>query len=113
MIEAYTNLHLLGFAHSFEIWYENELVGGLYGINLGRAFFGESMFHKITDASKIALYYLCKTLTDWSFDFIDCQIPTNHLQSLGAKIIDRKEFLCLLGKTLINPTQQGLWHFSF
>lgn len=113
MIEAYTNLHLLGFAHSFEIWYENELVGGLYGINLGRAFFGESMFHKITDASKIALYYLCKTLTDWNFDFIDCQIPTNHLQSLGAKIIDRKEFLCLLGKTLINPTQQGLWHFSF
>lgn len=113
MIGAYTNLHLLGFAHSFEIWYENNLVGGLYGINLGRAFFGESMFHNMTDASKIALYYLCKTLANWNFDFIDCQIPTNHLQSLGAKIIDRKEFLCLLEKTLINPTKQGLWHFPF
>lgn len=112
MIDAYTHLHILGFAHSFEIWYENHLVGGLYGISLGRVFFGESMFHKVTDASKIAVYYLCKTLLNWNFDFIDCQIPTDHLQSLGAKVIDRKAFLCLLEKALVHPTKQGLWHLS-
>ncbi|QLZ68797.1 leucyl/phenylalanyl-tRNA--protein transferase [Legionella sp. PC1000] len=110
MIEAYTRLHTMGYAHSFEIWYENELVGGLYGISLGHAFFGESMFHKITNASKIAFYYLCKTMVDWNFDFIDCQIPTNHLQSLGAKVIERKEFLHLLSQSLEHPTKQGQWN---
>ncbi|KTD41535.1 leucyl/phenylalanyl-tRNA--protein transferase [Legionella parisiensis] len=110
MIEAYTRLHTMGYAHSFEIWYENDLVGGLYGLSLGHAFFGESMFHKITDASKIAFYYLCKTMIDWNFDFIDCQIPTNHLQSLGAKVIERKEFLHLLSQSLEHPTKQGPWN---
>ncbi|KTC90064.1 leucyl/phenylalanyl-tRNA--protein transferase [Fluoribacter dumoffii] len=110
MIEAYTYLHTMGYAHSFEIWYENELVGGLYGLSLGHAFFGESMFHKMTDASKIAFYCLCKTMAEWSFDFIDCQIPTKHLQSLGAKIIHRKEFLHMLGQSLEHPTKQGLWN---
>ncbi|MCW8397666.1 leucyl/phenylalanyl-tRNA--protein transferase [Legionella sp. PATHC038] len=112
MIEAYTQLHTMGYAHSFEIWNKNELVGGLYGLSLGRVFFGESMFHKLTDASKIAFYYLCKTMAKWNFDFIDCQIPTNHLQSLGAKIIERKEFLHLLRQSLEHPTKQGSWNIT-
>ncbi|MFT4058735.1 MAG: leucyl/phenylalanyl-tRNA--protein transferase [Legionella sp.] len=109
MIEAYTELHAMGYAHSFEIWLNKELVGGLYGLSLGHAFFGESMFHKVTDASKIAFYYLSQTISSWNFDFIDCQLPTNHLQNLGASIISRKEFLRLLKNTLEYPTNQGVW----
>lgn len=109
MIEAYTTLHRMGYAHSFEIWDDHHLVGGLYGISLGKSFFGESMFHTVTDASKIALYHLCKTLDAWNFDFIDCQLPTDHLQQLGAKIIDRKDFLLRLSLTLGHPDRQGLW----
>lgn len=109
MIQVYTQLHTLGYAHSFEVWLENELVGGLYGMSLGKSFFGESMFHKVTDASKIALYHLCNTLALWDFDFIDCQIPSNHLQRLGAKIISRREFLHSLSLTLKYPTKQGNW----
>ncbi|PWY56243.1 leucyl/phenylalanyl-tRNA--protein transferase [Legionella qingyii] len=112
MIAAYTQLHTMGYAHSFEIWYENELVGGLYGLSLGHAFFGESMFHKMTDASKIAFYYLCRTMSEWNYDFIDCQIPTNHLQSLGAKIIDRREFLHMLYQSLEHPTKKGSWRVN-
>lgn len=113
MIEAYTDLHRMGYAHSCELWQENKLIGGLYGLSLGRIFFGESMFHKITDASKIAFYYLCKNMVAWNFDFIDCQIPTNHLQKLGAKIISRKEFLHILNKSLEHPTKKGTWNASF
>ena len=109
MIEAYSTLHDMGYAHSFEIWENEQLVGGLYGISLGRAFFGESMFHTVTDASKIALYYLCKTMELWHFDFIDCQMPTAHLQRLGAKVIGRKEFLYLLECSLEHPNQIGRW----
>lgn len=109
MIEAYTNLHHMGYAHSFEVWEENSLVGGLYGISLGSAFFGESMFHTATDASKIALYSLCKTMETWGFDFIDCQMPTPHLLSLGAKIISRREFLHLLNLALENQNKKGIW----
>jgi leucyl/phenylalanyl-tRNA---protein transferase len=110
MIETYTQLHSMGYAHSFEIWHDEELVGGLYGISLGRAFFGESMFHTLKDASKVAVYHLCQVMANWDFDFIDCQLPTPHLQSLGAKIIARKEFLLLLKQTLEHPTKQGIWH---
>ena len=110
MIETYTQLHTMGYAHSFEIWHKGKLVGGLYGISLGRAFFGESMFHAVTDASKIAFYHLCQTLAAWNFNFIDCQLPTPHLQSLGAKIIGRKEFLRLLKQSLEYPTLRGIWH---
>ncbi len=110
MIETYTQLHTLGYAHSFEVWRNDELVGGLYGLSLGHAFFGESMFHKATDASKIAFYYLCQTMKDWGFDFIDCQIPSNHLQQLGAKIISRKEFLRQLHESLQYPTKRGIWN---
>lgn len=112
MINAYTTLHQQGYAHSFEIWQNQQLVGGLYGISLGRAFFGESMFHTVTDASKIALYYLCDTMNAWEFDFIDCQLPTAHLQRLGAKIISRKEFLYLLSQTLNYENKQELWYYN-
>lgn len=110
MQEAYIELHHLGYAHSFEIWSEtNELCGGLYGLSLGRAFFGESMFHYQRDASKMAMYYLCKTLTEWQFDFIDCQLPTAHLMSLGAMIVERPQFLRLLKQSLTYPTRKGSW----
>ncbi len=110
MIEAYTSLHTMGYAHSFEVWQEDNLVGGLYGISLGNAFFGESMFHTVTDASKIALYHLCQKMAEWKFDFIDCQMPTNHLQRLGAKIIGRKEFLHLLDLALKHPDKLDGWN---
>jgi leucyl/phenylalanyl-tRNA--protein transferase len=109
MMEAYTRLHHMGYAHSFEVWEKNDLVGGLYGISLGSAFFGESMFHTVTDASKIALYFLCKTMSAWDFDFIDCQMPTPHLLSLGAKIISRKEFLHRLSLALEHQNKKGIW----
>ena len=109
MISAYTSLHQMGYAHSFEVWDEEQLVGGLYGISLGRAFFGESMFHTSRDASKIALYFLCNTMSSWNFDFIDCQMPTGHLISLGAKVISRKHFLHSLHLSLQNPDKVGLW----
>lgn len=110
MIEAYTLLHKQGYAHSFEVWQDNQLVGGLYGISLGNVFFGESMFHTVTDASKVALYYLCQTMQAWHFDLIDCQLPSKHLHSLGAKIIGREEFLYLLDLALEHPTKLGLWN---
>ncbi|KTD78405.1 leucyl/phenylalanyl-tRNA--protein transferase [Legionella waltersii] len=109
MIDNYTQLHEMGYAHSFELWNDNELVGGLYGISLGKAFFGESMFHKKTDASKIALYYLCRVMEQWKFDFIDCQLPNKHLISLGAKIIDRRDFLYRLHESLQNEDKVGKW----
>lgn len=109
MMEAYISLHEMGYAHSFEVWEEDRLVGGLYGISLGNAFFGESMFHTVTDASKLALHYLCSTMEAWNFDFIDCQMPTTHLLSLGAKIVGRKHFLHLLAQTLKHPNKLGIW----
>lgn len=110
MIAAYTTLHQMGYAHSFEVWQEDKLVGGLYGISLGKAFFGESMFHTVTDASKIALYYLCRTMKTWDFQFIDCQMPTPHLLRMGAKIMSRKQFLHLLSLALQEPNKVGLWN---
>jgi leucyl/phenylalanyl-tRNA--protein transferase len=109
MITAYTTLHQMGYAHSFEVWQEDKLVGGLYGISLGKAFFGESMFHSVTDASKLALFFLCSTLKNWQFDFIDCQMPTNHLLKMGAKIISRNHFLDLLSRSLQETTKVGIW----
>lgn len=109
MIEAYSILHSRGYAHSFEVWLNDKLVGGLYGISLGHAFFGESMFHIVTDASKLAMYYLCQTISGWGFDFIDCQLPTAHLQSLGAKAISRHDFLGRLEESLQYATRLGIW----
>ncbi len=96
MIKAYINLHQLGYAHSVETYFEDKLVGGLYGVSIGRAFFGESMFHKKTDASKVALWHLIDRLIDWDFDFVDAQQETNHIKSLGAIAVKREKFLNLL-----------------
>ena len=93
MIAAYTRLAMLGYAHSVEVWSGSELAGGLYGVALGRMFFGESMFSRATDASKVALALLIKQLERWSFELIDCQMATTHLKSLGAREIPRTEFL--------------------
>jgi leucyl/phenylalanyl-tRNA---protein transferase len=109
MIDAYTTLFELGYAHSVEVWDEKNLVGGLYGVSLGHGFFGESMFHVRRDASKIALIYLCNRLMQWEFDFIDCQMPTPHLISLGATTIPRQLFLTQLKQTLKCPTKKGKW----
>ncbi|MGC3980499.1 MAG: leucyl/phenylalanyl-tRNA--protein transferase [Steroidobacteraceae bacterium] len=93
---AYLELHRLGLAHSMETWQDGNLVGGLYGVQLGRVFFGESMFSRVTDASKFALKMLCERLLDQGVAVIDCQMATPHLSSLGAREISRREFLDLL-----------------
>ena len=92
MAEAYGTLHRAGFAHSVETWLDGKLVGGLYGVALGRAFFGESMFARVSDASKVALVALARQLQHWGFGVIDCQMNTAHLASLGAREISRAEF---------------------
>lgn len=104
MIEAYVALHELGYAHSFESRHEGRLVGGLYGVALGRAFFGESMFSVMSDASKVALVSLVNHLAGRGFEFIDCQTTTEHLKRLGAREIARKEFLQRL-RTALNGSQ--------
>jgi len=93
MRQAYTSLHQLGFAHSVETWMQGELVGGLYGLAIGRMFYGESMFHLRRDASKIAFAHLVRFLAGQGFTMIDCQMPTAHLASLGARAIPRPDFL--------------------
>ena len=92
MFNAYLNMHKLGYAHSIECWQHDELVGGLYGIAMGQVFFGESMFSKRSDASKIALVHLCEHLLKHDFKLIDSQVHTEHMVSMGAEMIDRKEF---------------------
>jgi leucyl/phenylalanyl-tRNA--protein transferase len=93
MIMAYENLHRHGLAHSVEVRQDGVLVGGLYGVAVGRAFFGESMFSRATDASKVALVHLCERLTRWGFGLIDCQMRTEHLMRLGAVEIPRDELV--------------------
>ena len=109
MMMAYKNLHAAGYAHSVETYYRDELAGGLYGVSLGRFFFGESMFYLIKDASKVALYYLVQKLILWEFDLIDAQQSTSHLKSLGAEEISRKKFLGILKKSLKKETIRGRW----
>ena len=96
--QAYTTLYELGHAHSVEVWYKNELVGGLYGIAIGKVFFGESMFHRMSNASKVAYVGLIEQLKIWGFQLIDCQVETEHLLSLGAENISRRDFTSLLEK---------------
>jgi leucyl/phenylalanyl-tRNA---protein transferase len=93
MIAAYTSLHQQGFAHSVECWQDNKLIGGLYGVAIGHAFFGESMFSMVRDSSKIALIALCQQLSRWGYPLIDCQVHSDHLASLGAKEISRHDFI--------------------
>ena len=109
MQQAYIELFHQGYAHSVEVWHQNQLAGGLYGISLGRAFFGESMFHTKPDTSKLALHALCQKLLAWDFDFIDCQLPSDHLSSLGAKNVPREVFLKQLKATLTHPDKRGRW----
>ena len=96
MAAAYTRLHRMGWAHSFESWRDGDLVGGLYGVAIGRVFFGESMFARATDASKVALVRLAEHLAARSFQLIDCQVASAHVASLGATSVSRASFLALL-----------------
>ena len=109
MIQAYCHLHECGFAHAVEVWQENSLAGGLYGVSLGRCFFGESMFTRITNASKVALVALVEHLRPLDFAFIDCQIATAHLTRFGAREISRSRYLDELAGALDNPTLKGKW----
>ena len=112
MVSAYTVLHEMGLAHSVETWVGGELVGGLYGIAQGKMFFGESMFSRTHDASKIAFVHLVKQLERWNFKMIDCQMKTAHLASFGAREIPRKEFSQKL-KELVNYSNQiEKWQFD-
>jgi leucyl/phenylalanyl-tRNA--protein transferase len=112
MQEAYINLHGLGYAHSVESWFGGKLAGGLYGVSLGKAFFGESMFHLKTDASKVALATLVEKLNSWDFQFIDSQMTTEHMVRLGAKELPRRIFLKRLHSALRHPTKRGRWRID-
>jgi leucyl/phenylalanyl-tRNA--protein transferase len=109
MREAYQELHRLGFAHSVETWIDGELAGGLYGVAIGHAFYGESMFAWRTDASKIALAHLGVQLQRLGFGIIDCQMETSHLASLGARPIPRAQFRALLDRLVAQGPAPGRW----
>ncbi len=111
MQQAYQRLHRLGQAHSVEVWRDGTLIGGLYGIALGAVFFGESMFSRADDASKIALYWLSRQLVQWGFQMIDCQVSSAHLLGLGAVEIERSQFLAQLSAALAAPGHQAPWRF--
>jgi leucyl/phenylalanyl-tRNA---protein transferase len=112
MTAAYIKLHQAGFAHSFETYYEDNLVGGLYGVSLGRAFFGESMFYHMRDASKVALHGLVTWSLQHNFLFIDAQQSTAHLKSMGAEEIEREIFLNMLQDALKYETLKGKWQLK-
>ena len=112
--EAYIRLHEEGFAHSVEVYKEGKLVGGLYGIAFGKAFFGESMFSLVPDASKIAFKALSDVLGRRGYDFIDCQMKTDHMIGLGAEVVERDLFLDALDEAIEKPTDFGSWqHFKW
>jgi leucyl/phenylalanyl-tRNA--protein transferase len=112
MLDAYTRLHELGYAHSVETWQEGKLVGGLYGVALGGAFFAESMFTRASDASKVALVSLVRQLEAWGFRLMDCQQSSPHLTALGAEAVPRRDFLNHLTAALLLPDRQGHWQFD-
>lgn len=112
MKRAYQALHSLGFCHSVEIWQRGQLVGGLYGVSIGLAFFGESMFSRASDASKLALYYLSRQLLAWRFNLIDCQVSSPHLFTLGAREISRERFLTELHRSVSSAGRTGAWRFD-
>ena len=113
MKQAYITLHRIGFAHSVECWEGDQLVGGLYGVSMGKVFYGESMFARRSDASKVGFAHLVRQLLEWEFALIDCQVHTDHLESLGAVDIPREAFLSLLDQHC-DPFEahQGQWQFS-
>src|SRR5687768_776686 len=112
MVDAYTKLHELGFAHSIETWEGDKLVGGLYGVSLGAAFFGESMFAQAPDASKVAYVACIRQLDHWGIGLIDCQVHTEHLERFGAYEVPRLRYLELLKVALDQPTRRGKWSFE-
>ena len=114
MQAAYCQLSDIGVAHSVEVWQQDELVGGLYGLCIGNIFFGESMFSSRANASKVAFCYLARQLQDWGFSVIDCQLHSDHLQSLGAEEISREKFQHFLQHNLASATEkeQRKWSFS-
>jgi len=113
MIESYTLLHEMGYAHSVETWLDGKLVGGLYGVALGKAFFGESMFHKVNDASKVAFFALSEHLKHWKFMFIDSQVSNPHLESLGSMEIHRTIFMDMLAQAVKLEHTVGKWETAF
>ncbi|WP_455388495.1 leucyl/phenylalanyl-tRNA--protein transferase [Petrachloros mirabilis] len=112
MIEAYTRLHDLGYAHSIEAWKEEQLVGGLYGVAIGGAFFGESMFSRAADASKVALVTLVRQLQAWGFQIFDCQQTSPHVMRLGAEEISRRDFVNHLAAATTLPDRRGRWQLN-
>ncbi len=109
MIKAYTDLHHHGYAHSVETWLDGELVGGLYGVDLGTVFFGESMFSTRTDASKVALHHLVQHLKFWNYRVIDCQVESELLLGLGAVFISRKQFTDLIAQGVAETKSDRVW----
>ena len=112
MVEAYAQLAALGHAHSVEVWGDGALAGGLYGVALGRMFYGESMFSRQPDASKVALVVLVRQLSRWGFELMDCQMSTPHLRSLGAREIPRAEFLRHVDRLVRQPAPPSPWVFD-
>jgi leucyl/phenylalanyl-tRNA--protein transferase len=112
MIEAYTILHQRGYGHSVETWLDGKLVGGLYGVAIGRMFYGESMFSRVADASKVALSALCAQLDLWDFGMIDCQMNTPHLESMGGREIPRALFIQTLHELVNLPHRPGPWQIE-
>ncbi len=109
MKKAYKNLHKLGYAHSFETWKDNQLVGGLYGVSLGKIFFGESMFSLISNASKFALLSLSMILKENGFKLLDCQIPNSHLNNMGCRELSRDDYLEILSQNKSEKSIIGNW----
>ncbi len=114
IVDSYLDLHKFGVAHSVEVWLGSDLVGGLYGVSLGKTFFGESMFSRQSNASKMALILLTRLLHHWQFNLIDCQVYTSHLESMGAQMIPRDEFLDTVQADIQkHPTRVGSWQLDF
>lgn len=109
MRDAYIAMHYKGLAHSFEVWHETRLVGGLYGVAIGRIFFGESMFSHVSNASKVALFHLTQHLHRHAFPLIDCQVKTQHLMSLGAELMPREQFIQIIDKHCATPGDESIW----
>lgn len=109
MISAYRALHVRGIAHSVEVWQDERLVGGLYGVAIGGVFFGESMFSRVSSASKVALVHLCERLGNWGFGMIDCQVLTTHLIRMGATQVRRAHFIQMLEALRDQPSPAGSW----
>jgi len=112
MFDAYVDLHRAGYAHSFEAWQDNKLVGGLYGVAIGQVFFGESMFSLVSNASKVTFKYTVDALISWGFQLIDCQVETNYLMDFGARNIDRRDFIKRLENLTSLQTESFAWQQS-